>query len=78
MSELNLESWCKSRGIELREARKISTQLGAQYPWIGKAIQGQPTPGLLLARDLILLVKDVQAGRFPVRSEQTRRRNSSV
>ena len=71
MEDLERREWLKSRDIEPKFADKIVNQLVNQYIYIRKALRGEPTPIVLLERELIQLVVDVQRGRFPV-NQQTR------
>lgn len=78
MSELTIREWCASRGIDSKTQKHLSNQLRSQYCWIGQALDGQPVPSQLLEQEIIQLVCDTQSGRFPVRTNSSKKVMTSV
>lgn len=68
MAEMTTKEWCLSRDIPWKEAIRITSQIKAHYCDLGKYLNGRPVAIELVERELIQLVRDVQVGRFPVKS----------
>jgi hypothetical protein len=66
----DLDGWMKSNNIERRWSEALVNQIKSQYPYLAKALRDQNSNRPEL--DLVLMVKHLQEGRFPVTASTKR------